>query len=129
MSIQLDHLLIPVRDRIASAKLLAGILDVPWAESGIGPFSPVYVNDGLTIDFDQANAPYPIQHYCFRVSVEDFGAILSRIKHRGMRYRSMPHGPVDSKVNTDHGGSIVYWEGPDVHVWEMLTRSYDRRPQ
>ena len=128
MAIHLDHLIVPVRDRKASAKLLAEILGVPWAESGVGPFSPVYVNEGLTLDFDQADSPYPVQHYCFRVTEQEFEPIMARITRLGLAYRSTPHGRVDMKVNTELGGRIVYWEGPDVHYWEMLTQSYDRAP-
>lgn len=126
MSINLDHLLIPVRDRVASARLLATLLGVAWAESGIGPFSPVYVNDGLTLDFDQADSSYPVQHYCFRVSEPEFDAILGRIRAAGIEYRSAVHGPVDMQVDTQHGGRIVYWNEPDCHQWEMLTVSYAR---
>lgn len=126
MSIDLDHLLIPVRDRVASARLLATLLGVAWAESGIGPFSPVYVNAGLTLDFDQADSPYPVQHYCFRVSEPEFDAILGRIRAAGIEYRSAVHGPVDMQVDTQHGGRIVYWNEPDCHQWEMLTVSYAR---
>ena len=128
MPIELDHLLVPVRDRQASAQLLAQILDVPWVETGIGPFSPVYVSDSLTLDFDEAQAPYPVQHYCFRVDDASFDAILARIERLALPYRSTPHGAVDRRVNTEHGGRIVYWQGPDIHHWEMLTRSYERRP-
>src|SRR4051794_27682456 len=124
MTIELDHVLIPVRDRKASAKLLAEILGVPWAESGVGPFSPVYVSGGLTVDFDEADSPYPAQHYCFRVTEQEFDDILARIQRLNLPYRSTPHGAVDMTVNTDHGGRIVYWEEPDVHYWEMLTQSY-----
>lgn len=116
----------PARNRVAAAKLLAGLLAVPWAESGVGPFSPVYVNEGLTLDFDQMQDP-PRQHFCFRVDEAAFDAILGRIRAAGLEYRSLPHGPVDSKVNTDHGGRIVYWSEPDGHVWELLTVSYARR--
>lgn len=126
MPIHLDHCLVPTRNRIASAKLLAGLLGVPWAESGVGPFSPAYINDGLTLDFDETAEPYPIQHYCFRVDDENFAAILGRIQAAGIPYRSSPHGPDDYRVNTDHGGSIVYWSKPEGHIWEMLTVSYER---
>ena len=51
MPIQLDHFIVSSHSKIASAKLLGELLDVPWAESGIGPFAPVYLNDGLTLDF------------------------------------------------------------------------------
>ena len=39
MTIELDHLIVPARDRNASAQLLARILDVPWSGTGVGPFS------------------------------------------------------------------------------------------
>jgi hypothetical protein len=128
MAIELDHLLVPARDRRASARRLASLLDVPFSDSAAGPFTAVYVNDGLTLDFDEASGPFPIQHFCFRVSEDAFDAILARIVEAGIEYRGLPHGPVDFRVNTDHGGRIVYWSEPDGHVWEMLTASYARRP-
>src|SRR5262244_513490 len=127
MGINLDHMLVPARDRVASAKFLAELLGLSWAESGVGPFSPVYVNDGLTLDFDETSEPFPKLHFCFRVDDAEFDAILRRIIAAGLAYRSSPHGPVDSKINADHGGRIVYWSEPDGHVWEMLTVSYARR--
>jgi catechol 2,3-dioxygenase-like lactoylglutathione lyase family enzyme len=127
MAIHLDHIIIPARNRVASAKLLADLFGVNWGEAGAGPFTAVYVNDGLTLDFDEVDGPFPLSHYCFRVDQVEFDAILGRIKTAGIKYRSTPHGPVDMKVNTQHGGSIVYWDEPDGHVWEILTVSYARQ--
>ena len=127
MGIELDHMIVPARDRHASAELLAALLGVPWAKQGVGPFSPVYVSDGLTLDFDQAEGAFPVQHYCFRVGEAEFDGILSRLREMGLDYRSTPHGPVDRQVNTQHGGRIVYWSEPDGHVWEALTQSYARQ--
>jgi catechol 2,3-dioxygenase-like lactoylglutathione lyase family enzyme len=130
VTIALDHLIIPARDRHASAQLLARILDVPWSPTGIGPFSPVYASDGLTLDFDQWDGgEMPVQHYCFRVSDAEFDGIVARLQAAGLPYRSTPHGPVDGRINTDHGGRIVYWSQPDGHVWEALTVSYARQPK
>jgi len=128
MSIQLDHMIVPSRDRRAAAALLAEILGVPWSDVGVGPFCPVFVNDGLTLDIDQAEAEIPVLHYCFRVSEGEFDALLARLQALGIAYRSQPHGPVDMAVNTRHGGRIVYWSRPDGHVWEALTESYARQP-
>jgi len=128
MSIQLDHAIVPARDRKAAARLLATLLGVPWAESGVGPFCPVYVSESLTLDFDQADGSFPVLHYCFRVSEAEFDGILSRIRASGIVYKSTPHGPVDRQINTQHGGRIVYWNEPDGHVWEALTVSYARQP-
>ena len=128
MAIELDHLLVPSRDRFAAAKQLAELLGVPWSETGVGPFCPVFVNSGLTLDFDQAEGAFPVLHYCFRVGEDDFDAILGRIRAAGIAYRSSPLGPADMQVNTHHGGRIVYWSEPDGHVWELLTVSYARQP-
>jgi len=105
----------------------AELLGVPWATSGIGPFSPVYLNDGLTLDFIETDEPFPIEHYCFRVSEDDFDAILGRIKAADIPYRRAVRGPVDRKINSEFGGRIIYWNEPDGHQWEILTVSYARQ--
>jgi hypothetical protein len=128
MPIALDHTIVPSHHKVASAQRLAEILGVPWAEAGLGPFSPVYVNDGLTLDFIETDEPFPVYHFCFRVSQADFDAILGRIVAAGIPYRSSVRGPEDRQINTQYGGSMVYWNEPDGHQWEMLTVSYARRP-
>lgn len=129
MSVDLDHLMVPARNKTASARLLAELLGVPWSETGVGPFAPLYVNDGLTLDFDEWTDPFPLLHFCFRVSEQEFDAIMERIKSAGIPYRSNVHGPVDYRINTNHGGRIVYWNEPDGHQWEMLTFSYARKQE
>ncbi|MBK7976117.1 MAG: VOC family protein [Deltaproteobacteria bacterium] len=126
MEIELDHVMVPARRKVDAARTLATLLGVPWSESGVGPFAPVFVNEGLTLDFDEWPEPIPRVHFCFRVSEADFDAILERIRAAGIPYRSVVHGPVDFAVDTAHGGRIVYWSEPDGHVWEMLTESYAR---
>lgn len=128
MSVQLDHLLVPSRDKIAGARLLAGLLGVPWATGGVGPFAPVFVNDGLTLDFDQWDGPIPAIHFCFRVSETEFDIIMDRIKAAGIAFRSAVHGPVDGQIGAWNGGRLIYWNEPDGHQWEMLTVSYARAP-
>jgi catechol 2,3-dioxygenase-like lactoylglutathione lyase family enzyme len=126
--IELDHSIVPSHHSVASAKQLAELLGVPWAEQGIGPFSPVYVNGGLTLDFIQTEEDFPVYHFCFRVSDAEFDAILARIEAAGISYRGSVRGPDDHRVNTDYGGRMVYWNQPDGHQWEMLTVSYARQP-
>ena len=128
MTIHLDHLIVQSRDRVTSARLIAELFGVPWSESGVGPFSPVYVNDSLTLDFDQTEEPFPVGHFAFRVSPERFDEILARIKAAGIEYRSTPNGPADMQINNHMGGKIAYWSEPAGHVWEILTVSYARQP-
>ena len=128
MTIELDHVIVSARDQVASARLLAELLGVPWAERAVGPFSAVYVNAGLTLDFISTDESFPIEHFCFRVADDEFDSILHRIVEAGIAYRSDVRGPVDRKVNTQLGGRIVYWNEPEGHQWEILTVSYARRP-
>jgi hypothetical protein len=124
MTIQLDHVIVPSRNPIEGAKLLAGLLDVPWAESQ-GHFTPVYINEDLTLDFADRDQ-FESHHFCFRVSEERFDAILGRIEARRIPYRGHPRGENDMQINRRLGGKNLYWEDADGHLWEILTVSYAR---
>ncbi len=128
MAIQLDHTIVPSRDKAASAQRLAELLGVPWGEAAAGPFTAVYLNAGLTLDFIDTDEDFPVYHFCFRVDEEEFADILARIKAAGIAYRSTVRGPVDMKIDTQFGGKGIYWNDPDGHQWEMLTVSYARQP-
>jgi catechol 2,3-dioxygenase-like lactoylglutathione lyase family enzyme len=128
VTIELDHTIVSARDPRAAAKRLGELLGVQWSESGVGPFSPVYVSDGFTIDFIEDASDFPVQHLCFRVTEPEFDAILARIRDAGIKYRSNVRGPDDGRINTGYGGRMVYWNDPEGHQWEMLTVSYARRP-
>ncbi len=123
MPILLDHLIVPAHDNGAGAQYLGELLGVPW-EPG-DHFAPVYVNEGLTLDFATSER-FESHHYCFHVSEADFDAIFDRLKAKGIAYRSTPTGPVDMQINTRSGGKNLYWFDPDGHNWEILTVSYAR---
>jgi catechol 2,3-dioxygenase-like lactoylglutathione lyase family enzyme len=125
----LDHVTVPSGDRVAAARLLADVLGVAWAADGaIGAYSPVYVSDGLTLDFAQVEGPIARQHLCFRTAPPAFDAIVERMRTAGIPFRGTPHGPDDGQVAAVYGGHRVYWNVPDGHVWELLTVSYKRPP-
>jgi catechol 2,3-dioxygenase-like lactoylglutathione lyase family enzyme len=125
MAIQLDHIIVPAADPVEAARLLAGLLEVPWEKSQ-GPFTPVFVNEGLTVDFGQRPEFEGWHHICFRVSDTEFDAIFGRIQAAGIACRSHPRGENDFRINTRLGGKNVYWEDTDGHLWEILTVSYAR---
>jgi len=126
MTIHLDHTIVPSRNRVAAARQLAEILDVPWVPTALGHFAAVYVNDGLTIDFIDTDEVFPIYHLCFCVDDATFDAILARLRAAGIAWRSTVRGPIDRDVDTSFGGRGLYWNEPDGHQWEMLTVSYAR---
>ena len=124
MAIDLDHLIVPAKDPVASAELLARLLGVPW-EAERGHFTPVYANESLTLDFARRDQ-FASHHYCFRVSDAEFDAIFGRIQAAGVVHRSRPNGPDDREINTRLGGRNIYWNDSDGHIWEILTVSYAR---
>lgn len=125
MAILLDHLIVPSRNPVASARSLASLLGTPWEEER-GHFTPVYVNDTLTLDFAERQ-DFDSHHYCFHVSDAEFDAILARVQAAGIKYRSSPRGPDDMALNTRLGGRNFYWTDDDGHIWEVLTVSYARQ--
>ena len=83
MAILLDHVIVPSRSPVASAEVFAGLLGVAW-EAQIGHFTPVYVNETLTLDFDEAEH-FESHHYCFHVSDEEFDGIFERVCSAGIK--------------------------------------------
>lgn len=127
MAVQLDHFIVSSRNKTTAARQLAGLLDVPWGPARFGPFTAVYVNEGLTLDFIDTDQAFPVEHFCFRVDADAFDRILARIEAAGIAWRSKVGGPIDRQVDTQFGGKGVYWNEPDGHQWEMLTVSYARQ--
>jgi hypothetical protein len=125
MAILLDHLIVPSHNPVSSAESLATILSVPW-ETQVGHFTPVYVNESLTLDFDQREQ-FASHHYCFHVSDEEFDGIFERVQAAGIKHRSTPRGDDDLQINTRLGGRNFYWTDSDGHNWEVLTVSYARQ--
>lgn len=121
MTIELNHTIVPARDKVASAKFFARILGLPFEEGAVGYFAPVRVNDSLTLDFADSNK-IAIHHYAFKVSEEEFAAMFGRIKAEGIAYGSGPPNPFDDmKINHRGGGRGVYFRDPDGHILELLT--------
>ena len=127
MAVRLDHTIVPSHSRDASGTRLAHLLGVPCGPAREGPFFAVYVNDTLTLDFIQTDEEFPIYHFAFHVTDGEFAAILGRIEAAGIPYRSSVAGPFDNKINLHYGGSMIYWNEPDGHQWEILTVSYARQ--
>jgi catechol 2,3-dioxygenase-like lactoylglutathione lyase family enzyme len=122
MSVALNHTIVHARDKQASAAFLADILGLA-APIPFGPFLVVQVDNDVSLDFLQVRDPKP-QHYAFLVGEPDFDAIFGRIRERGLPYWADPHHTQPGEINTNDGGRGVYWNDPDGHVLEIITRPY-----
>lgn len=120
MTIQLNHTIVQARDKRASAAFLATILGLEVG-ADFGRFVPVAVANGVTLDYMTANDPQP-QHYAFLVDDEEFDAAFARIQEQGLDYYAEPGGDGRGEINTRWGGRGVYFDDPDGHAMEILTR-------
>jgi catechol 2,3-dioxygenase-like lactoylglutathione lyase family enzyme len=121
MTIVLNHTIVPVKDRHASARFFAETFGLCHDGSeNHGHFAPVRVNDTLTLLFDNAETVRS-QHYAFHVSDAEFDAIFERVKRAGLVYGSAPWSITDGKLNSWGGGRGVYFKDPDGHVLELMT--------
>src|SRR6185295_3710423 len=66
MSIELNHTIVHARDPKASADFLAQMLGRPEPVR-FGPFHGVELDNGVTLDFIQADDQLIIEHYAFLV--------------------------------------------------------------
>jgi catechol 2,3-dioxygenase-like lactoylglutathione lyase family enzyme len=123
MAIQLNHTIVRVRDQQESAVFLAEILGLS-EPTAYGPFLVVELSNEVSLDFADDHGPTSPQHYAFLVDESDFDDIFERIKQRDLPYWADPFKRRPSQFNTNDGGRGVYWEDPNGHLLEIITRPY-----
>ncbi|GAT84670.1 glyoxalase family protein [Streptomyces sp. F-3] len=123
MAVELNHTIVAARDKERSARFLADLLGLE-VEPPFGPFTPVQVANGVTLDYLETTEPISPQHYAFLVSEDDFDAIFARIRAAGLPYWADPYHRRPGEINRNDGGRGVYFDDPDGHNMEILTRPY-----
>ena len=123
MAIRLNHTIVRVRDKAESARFLTEILGLGEPTS-YGPFLIVQVDNEVSLDFADDHGPVHPQHYAFLVDEPEWDAIFGRIRERGLSYWADPMKKRPGEFNTNDGGRGVYWEDPDGHFLEIITRPY-----
>ena len=128
MTVRLNHTILAARDRDASATFLTTILGLPPA-SVLGPFAVVRVGD-TSLDYMDvkeyrgADGDIVSQHYAFLVSEVEFDEIFERIRQRKLPYWADPGQQEPDRINAWDDGRGVYFEDPNGHLLEIITRPY-----
>ena len=121
MTIELNHTIVPARDKEESARFYERILGFK-REPDLAHFSPVRIaSQALILDFDNRER-FEHHHYAFKVSESEFDEIFGRIKSEGLSYGSGPGTPDNLEINHRRGGRGVYFRDPNGHMLELLTR-------
>ncbi|TDD88918.1 VOC family protein [Actinomadura darangshiensis] len=123
MAVKLNHTIVHVTDKAASARFYSEILGVdppvPFSH-----FLTVAMSNDITLDFLDARPDPSPQHYAFLVGEDDFDAIYGRVRDRGLTYYADPMRSRPGEINHNDGGRGVYWEDPDGHMLEIITVPY-----
>jgi len=123
MSIEFNHTIVWSRDSKGSAAFLADILGLP-APRKWGPFQVVTTANGVNVDFMDNEGEIRTQHYAFLVSEAEFDQIFSRLKKQGLAFWADPAQTKRGEINRHDGGRGVYFEDPNGHLFEVITRPY-----
>ncbi len=123
MAVHLNHTIVHARDSHLSAAFLADILGLP-PPTRFGPFVVVEVDNGVSLDFLDTDAPIASQHYAFLISEVEFDQVFDRIRGRGLPYWADPGRSRPGEINHGDGGRGMYFDDPDGHFLEVLTRPY-----
>jgi catechol 2,3-dioxygenase-like lactoylglutathione lyase family enzyme len=122
MAIELNHTIVASRDKKSAATFLTELLGLPQP-SRFGPFEVVQTANGVSLDFMNTDQVHP-QHYAFLLSESEFDEVFGRIRERNLRYWADPAHQREGEINTRDGGRGVYFDSPDGHYLEILTRPY-----
>lgn len=123
MSVELNHTIVLARDKHASAKWLADLLGLE-VHPQFGPFIPVQVSNGVTLDYAETTEEIAGQHYAFRVSEAEFDQIFARLRQADVTRYADPGHRSSEEINTRDGGRGTYFTDPNGHNMEILTRPY-----
>lgn len=123
MAIDFNHTIVPARDSKTSARFLAEMLGLPAARAW-GPFQMVTTENGANIDFMDTQGKIAPQHYAFIVSEPEFDEIFDRVRARSLPYWADPARRQSGEINHHDGGRGVYFEDPDGHLMEVITKPY-----
>jgi catechol 2,3-dioxygenase-like lactoylglutathione lyase family enzyme len=129
MSIKLNHTIAAAHNKEASAAFFTEIMGLPPALR-VGPFAVVQVGD-TSLDYmniedyrSSANGEIASQHYAFLINEAEFDEIFARIRERRLTYWADPGRHERDRINTWDGGRGLYFEDPNGHLLEIITRSY-----
>ncbi len=122
----LNHIIVPAKDKDSSASFLADILGVDVRPQW-GPFRPVQTSNGVTLDFVDSK-DVRLQHYAFLVTDSEFDASFAKVKEAGLPFFAGPHKEGPGEINRHWGGRGVYFEDPNGHLLELITKPYGELP-
>jgi catechol 2,3-dioxygenase-like lactoylglutathione lyase family enzyme len=128
MPAALNHTIVHARDKRESATFLARILAVE-VRPDWGLFVPIAVDNGTTLDYMDDTTDFTRQHYAFLVDDSQFDGAWARLIDGRVPLWGDPRRTRPGEINHLYGGRGLYFDDPDGHLMEIMTRPYGPAPE
>lgn len=123
MTAQLNHTIVWCTDKYKSSAFMAEMLGLPDPVPFMH-FMVIALENGVSMDFMEKDGPIALQHYAFLVDDAGFDAGMAKITDKGLTYWADPARQHEGEINHHWGGRGVYFEDPDGHFLELITKPY-----
>jgi len=124
MPARLNHTIVWCRDKNKSARFLAEVLGLPPPRRFMH-FLVVDLANDVSVDYyEEKTEPIALQHLAFLVGEDEFDAALTRVRERTKEIWADPAKNEPGRINHHFGGRGVYFDDPDGHLFEIITKPY-----
>ena len=124
MAARLNHTIVWCTDQQKSANCLTEVLGLPPPRRFMG-FLVVDLANDVSVDYLPAESePIALQHLAFLIDEEEFDGALARVRERTKQIWADPAKKQPGRINRHFGGRGVYFDDPDGHLFELITKPY-----
>jgi catechol 2,3-dioxygenase-like lactoylglutathione lyase family enzyme len=123
MVAQLNHTIVWCHDKMRSSAFMSEMLGLAEPKP-FHHFMVVHAGNGVSLDFMEKQGDVARQHYAFLVEEAEFDAVMGRIEARQLTFWADPACSKPGEINHHDGGRGVYFQDPDGHLLEAITRPY-----
>lgn len=118
MAVEVNHIVVPASDQLATAELLAHILGLEIQDG-----HSVRSIDGLTLDFVKPQSSACVLQCAFLLNGAEFDMALARIRRAGIDFCARFDGKGRGELNLQHGARGLYFNDLDNHLFELIEQS------
>jgi catechol 2,3-dioxygenase-like lactoylglutathione lyase family enzyme len=118
IAVEVNHIVIPAKDKRATAELLAYVLGLE-VEGCFGEFVRIRGSNGLRLDFSEPTACWAFQ-CALLVSDAEFDAALSRIDSGAVNFYAEFDRTGFGDINWRDGSRCIYFDDPNGHLFELI---------
>jgi len=118
IAVEVNHIVIPAKDKRATAELLAYVLGLE-VEGRFDESVRILRSNGLTLEFSECNACWAFQ-CAFLLSDVEFDAALSRIDSGAINFYAEIDRTGFAKINRRYGSRCIYFDDPNGHLFELI---------